>query len=490
MLVIGHFNCFKIVCRRCFADLKGAQCVVCQLHERDVPRGTTIIANYKNVADGYTSTLRYVNKVQNEYLRFCNTIFPIFVNNVQVQPLTTNKTIAHATHFVCKQFDTEDDIGRAFYMIRTHAGVLMFSKRVWGTNSAPGYYSVELNDQVNFTMFDQARQDLVGKPGDQLRKFLSDRDGNHNNADVDKDRRIRIQGSSIHESLDILPQVPILAQESVVASSSSSSVIRPEIKSVDPDSVQSGPVECLYFFRGNKTMDNINAMWRPGQTIEQIYLLLSWTMALDEVFDAFNFVKPLFDVGFVFDSDTVAMKEGDVYYINPELLLQEVTNLGKVNRFKVLGYLLARAVHEVTHVEYHNHDAGFASCMTNGMAKVMTIELKGDKTSIAKKDLKLRRAAQQLFKSYKNELKAAAKHQHKKPKVKKVIPRQLKRGSMVKPRDVINLVDASDTESDDEEEEEEDDEDSSSDFDLGKDPEMVLLAMSKHKKKGVKRSRK
>lgn len=49
LLVLGHYNCFKVLCRRCWQPVSGAQCFLCHLHESDVPRGTTIYVNYKDL---------------------------------------------------------------------------------------------------------------------------------------------------------------------------------------------------------------------------------------------------------------------------------------------------------------------------------------------------------------------------------------------------------------------------------------------------------
>jgi hypothetical protein len=51
LLVLGHYNCFKVMCRRCWEPLAGAQCASCHLHEKDVPQGTTVYSNYQNLTD-------------------------------------------------------------------------------------------------------------------------------------------------------------------------------------------------------------------------------------------------------------------------------------------------------------------------------------------------------------------------------------------------------------------------------------------------------
>lgn len=63
-------------------------------------------------------------------------------------------------------------------------------------------------------------------------------------------------------------------------------------------------------------------------------------------------IKPRFDVGFVFDNTTLAMRKGDSYFINPESLLAEIGDFKKSSRFRVVSCLLARAVHEVAHVKH------------------------------------------------------------------------------------------------------------------------------------------
>ena len=495
MLVMGHYNCFKIMCRRCLSLLDGPQCDKCGLHERDTPRGTTILANYSDL-NGFLSSQDYLIRARDEYYRFCRTTFPIFVAGQQVQPVTVCKTIAREEWFVCCQFDL--DHANACYMVRTSAGVLMFSKRIWNSNSAPGYFVVELDAKVNFKMFDQARQGLIKQPGEALRKFLSARDGDHGSNDMDKDHKVCVTGLSMLKSLSLRSQAENKSSAAPRLVLAGENKLR-AVPAVAEVPVQVGPVECKYFFRGGKTMDNIDAIWKPGRHVQQVYLLLGWTLALDEAHDALKLKKPDFEVGFVFDADTLAMKEGNTYYINPELMMEEIGNFSKINRFKTMGYLIARAVHEVSHVLYHNHDAGFASVMTDGMSQTLMMELSGSKSALSTKDMKIRSIARRVYGKYQSgRSKARRKTKSSKPKRRKTNPG-------IKPGKVEVDDSESETESDSDELQAGEptgaptarqivnlvssESESIGDSEPSEDPDVVRLAMSHKKKHGVKRLR-
>lgn len=136
---------------------------------------------------------------------------------------------------------------------------------------------MELSQEITFKNFNQARQDLIGSPGEELNKFFSDRDGDHSNNDVDKDLQMVVQGACPHDSLGV--------EHSECAVQRSHLMLQRYLRQAERDSssagssttykVQVGPLQCLYFFRNGKTLDNINTYWLPGQNKDQIYLVSS-----------------------------------------------------------------------------------------------------------------------------------------------------------------------------------------------------------------------
>lgn len=418
LLVVGHFNCYKVLCRRCLSAISGPHCFHCHLHERDTPRGTTFMVNYKELADGTIGLSYYLDRAVRQYFRFCNTSFPIFVAGKQVTPMSPTSTIYrdHQGYFVCSKLgyptsadnkQEEEEAKHAYYMVTTSAGVLMFSERVYGENSAPGFYRVAMDQNTSFTDFDQSRATLIGPRGTSFRNFLSIREGDHGNNDVDKDHRFWVQGASTQNlfggSSSSSAAQSIIAFPSPSVSISPSSAPSSEAEIKDEHKVQ-GPVECFYFFRNGATMDNIDSKWRPGNSFDQVYMLVSWTVALQSALTAAGCKDRPFSCGFVFDDKTLAMKQGPTFYINPVEIDKSVGGLSKFTRHKTMGFLIARAAHEVSHLFHTNHNAGFASAMTDIMAQMTTTELSSGSLALGNKDSKIRQVSRKLLWDFRTSL--------------------------------------------------------------------------------------
>jgi hypothetical protein len=204
-------------------------------------------------------------------------------------------------------------------------------------------------------------------------------------------------------------------------------------------------------------------------------------------------IKPRFDVGFVFDDKTLAMRKGDAYYINPESMMAKVGDFKQTSRFHVVSLLLSMAVHEVAHVNHRSvlflqprhlasisfplcskHDAGFATCMTEGMASTFHRELSKPRQSLMKEDRMLRSKALELWRAHRKKSLAlqppkkkrkVSKSQHNKSQHNKSQHNKSQHNKsqetagakkLMRPQDLlIDLTNSTDTEYDDSEDEDE-----------------------------------
>jgi hypothetical protein len=415
LLVMGHFNMFLVVCRRCFIEIRGAECQTCGLHERDTLPGTTFAVNYGDLhIPDYFETLNL------DYLQFCKSAFPIFLNQKPIQLAKTVKTIFQGEWFTVHKTDVKEEYC-AVYIIRTSTGIPMFSRQLHNKNSEKGYFLVDLVASVNYTNFDQARQSLVNGPGIALEEFFSKQDGIWATHDLKQEHKEKIQGTSMYQRL-----YPPAATSSSSSSSSRANsppprerddYTSPTSPSYCPCCVErhcvcgevpeeklkqhEGPVQCLYYFRNGKTMENIDEMWKPGKSLEQVYMLLAWTAALREVLTSHPDC-PIeandFQVGFVFDKSTTAMVQNKNFYINPELLFTKLGHLKKSNRHKFIAYVIARALHEVSHLQCSGHDTAYASELTENISDFLAQEL--TKPHILKMDIRIRKISRQIFAEY------------------------------------------------------------------------------------------
>jgi hypothetical protein len=467
ILIIGHYNCYVVLCRRCNEKIKSESCAVCNLHERDTPAGTTFFIHYPGLhLDNFAQILRTF------YLNFCQVTFPIYLNNQVLPSVTYTKTIHKDTYFVVSKTDAPNyNQVYPVYLVCTASGVPMFSRFLYNRSSEKGFFVVTLAPSINYLCFDQARQSLIGPAGCALNTFFSQHDGVFTTSDVNKDILEIARGPKATTALTLdLSGVSLLPPQS----SSSSSCTQDEHHTRDEHHTQDehhhdvgqafqqppyspaysptspvnnapeedekgrgehhtqecdhcftrslelrnikqypGALQCYYFFRGGKTMETIDAIWRPGHSQTQIYVLLIWTSTLRQVLRSLDLSAQKFQVGFVFDASTLAMVEhasDPIFYINPELLVKEVGDLKKSKRHHIMAYMLARALHEVSHLRFERHDQSYASELTNNIYQFMAKELK--EGTWMKMDLQIRRLTSRVFYSYQA-------HQKQQPKTKR-----------------------------------------------------------------------
>lgn len=384
MLVYGHYGSFQIVCRNCMEPINSEYCSACQLHEKNTPVGTTFLVNYDFLVN--LPAEKYAKAVTEGFLRYTNTKFPIKIQNQLITPAPISKTIYQCEYFTAKKLDISEK-SKSLYIVRTDKGIPMFSRNLYNSMSEKGIFVIDLAAHVNYTSFDQARQSLIGPVGEKFTTYMESRNGAFVSANIVLDHALRVIAPSI--SLDSL--------ENKSDSSSSSTYIA----LTEPESERRmvGPISCIYFFRNGTTLDTIPTKWRPGYSWHQIYILLAWKECLQIVITAHNIVIPKYDVGFVFDSTTAALKSGNAFYINPVLLARKLNeNFNKPSKVNIMAYLLSRAMHEVAHVYTPNHDEFFVSQMTEIANSTLVSQFQSP--SLLRKDEKLRKAAKILYRDF------------------------------------------------------------------------------------------
>ena len=172
MLVIGHYNSFKIVCRKCFRSLAGDKCAACGLHESEVSKGTSFLISYESFKS--PSKLQrdaqslfaeyYLKSINEEYFLFCKMKFPIKCGKDVTEPLKISKKIYQGEWFSVSKLEV-NDATTAVYVVRTASGVVMFSRMLHSPGTEKGMFAVDLLPRVNYRHFDQARQTLLDDPG-------------------------------------------------------------------------------------------------------------------------------------------------------------------------------------------------------------------------------------------------------------------------------------------------------------------------------------
>lgn len=340
MLLLGTYNCYQILCRACQRPLQSSCCNHCLLRESDVDNGTTIMVNY-SFLDSAAQCQLYKSTMINEYLKYCQVSFPVFVSGQQVHSYSCHSDIiAQTQHMKVQQYQVEEE-NDSNYFIRSHNGVVMFSVNLYNPNSVSGRYVIQLPPHVNYKDFDQSRQTLIHEPGQDLKKFLSERDGAISNTNLMfHTQHVECQGMF--------------------------SYLGQELKTTTVHA----PLSCVYLFSGSSVGDIQPAKWRPGYHRHSTYLLLLWSKlifrCIDEGdLDVLMSVSKKDDVrfGFVLDSETAACKKGHTFYLNPVLLEKHVGKIMKKNYLRILSYMIPLAVHEVCHYQSSQHDEMFASAV-------------------------------------------------------------------------------------------------------------------------------
>jgi len=302
-------------------------------------------------------------------------------------------------------------------------GIPMFSRQLCNVNSEKGFFMVDLVPSVNYRNFDQARQSLVGDVGVALDTFFSKQEGVWATHDVHTDHTSQVKGDSAllaltkyekgelwvdynrnhnkhHKKEQHLEDISGINYCILCGSSNPKTcdcAMEYEKKVQDEKKNLKGPVECIYFFRNGKKMDNIPEMWLPGKSSEQIYVLCAWTYAIREVLKSQGKLKT-YQVGFVFDEQTEAMIQGGTMYINPEILHKKIGDFSKKNRHKFVSAIVSSALHEVSHIECSDHDMAFAVELTNNIDALLMQEMAAPR--LLKMDLKIRNISRIIFRGY------------------------------------------------------------------------------------------
>lgn len=413
MLVIGHFNSFKILCRRCFQTLNG-QCSHCNLDELETPLGTTFLINYAHFKSE-RDVDSYCSNFTNGYYRFCGTSFSIQLNGVPVDRVEKGATIYRGQKFTVSRvvfpdnkclrevaslygsIDSEDQgvIDSGVYMIRTALGIFMFTRTIHSEEAEKGIFFVDLDASITFKDFDQSRQTLLNDMGNELSDFLAKRSTSHTSHNIDMDHQLHIEGHSPFSGDDVKSMEVVQA-----------ACERPELSQKRRAPVQ-GLVQSVYQFRDGKTEADIKPLWQPGKSWEQCYVLMLWAEIINLLLpsiDAQRFVSN-FKVGFCFSSSTEALMERKsdstvTFFINPELLVERVGKdseeaaFKRENREALVAFLLSDAIHEVTHLKVVEHCSMFASVMTDLTYSALTTRVR---EKVLDSSTQIRHAAQRIF---------------------------------------------------------------------------------------------
>jgi len=119
-LVVGHFNVFLVLCRKCFEPVKGNDCSFCGLHERDTPPGTKFAVNYADLLVN-----DYFTVLELDYLRYCNLSYPIYLQGCRIKKPEISKVIHQGPWFTVSKTKVTDI--ESVYIIRTASGKFFIS---------------------------------------------------------------------------------------------------------------------------------------------------------------------------------------------------------------------------------------------------------------------------------------------------------------------------------------------------------------------------
>ena len=296
--------------------------------------------------------------IRENYLRYCNVNFPITVCGQVIKSPLVEKLVLENAWFKVKKLVLAPDDYLPLYIVRTSNGVPMFGRRLYNNRSESGVYVVDLDSQVNYKFFDQARQNLIGPVGEAFENFISNRDGESCSADITKDAIIHFLGQDV---------VSLLKSNSIITIDKDDDDAIMQEQESDEKIVATelqGTLSCFYMFRNGASMANIAQMWQDCYSMEHIYLMLVWTNCIFHIMASAG-MSEAFQTGFIFDYKTRALKHGTCYYVNPALMLMEIGPCTAANRIAIVSYLVAQAIHEVTHIWTLKHDEHFAMSMTH-----------------------------------------------------------------------------------------------------------------------------
>lgn len=442
LLVIGHFNHFRVLCRRCFGSVSSAECQACGLRERATPTGTTFLVHYKHFyGPSYLDT--YAHLLLFGYYKFCQVKFPVRINQVPVVPFPKGHTIHRGQLFVVSSIDFgihETEVltyygctytkrfKSGLYLVRTAKGIPMFTKIIHSRETEANMFFVDLHESVTFNDFDQSRQALQNAVGAEFSAYMAERSNVSGSRDIDHDFEQHVSGvDPLLESVQAAASARTVKSRrlAVAAAPAASGVVEaakprhlPQIQP-DPDQVADlqdlwpGFLNCIMKFTGGSTVEGVPAVWRPGQSWQQIYLLILWTETLNLIVP--SHLVDQFHVGLLFSTDAEAMMQRRkdhtcVFYLDPIHLQTEVMDLEDSKtedadeklrrtfdvsrRENLVAAVISNATHEVTHLAHHGHNAAFASAMNT----VFTQTLKNRVfDQLVQRDDIFRRAAKRLF---------------------------------------------------------------------------------------------
>ncbi len=342
--IVGHYNCFKLVCRSCLDPTLSREKVACErpaCRRAAWARGTSILTQHSATPD--------MQNCVDKYFRFCDLKqAELAVNGRPVRPVKTKGSPLLVTpDFRVSRLDcTSSDPASTEVMVRAPNGMLMFSRIIWdGTN--PGSMVIDLQGSLaeqGYQAYDQSRQTFVGHYGDAFDKILEKLGRSNFRHDGDLDYKV-------------------------------------EVSAVGEGKAR-GPFTCTYFFRDGFTMTGIEGRWTPTCTNRShvrnaAFVLSLWRAVVehavslmgDKIYSAVEY-----KVGFVFSKTVKAMLEGGkTFYINPTKLMDALSTSTPMQapRSSIVSYMLAMAVHEATHLEFAEHDQNFASYMTDLTAQAV-----------------------------------------------------------------------------------------------------------------------
>lgn len=450
LLVVGHFNQFRILCRRCWSALSGAQCETCHLREKATPFGTTFLVHYKHF-QAPADLEAYERLLNFGYYRFCRVTFPLAVNQKAVVPYASGVTIHRGTLFVVSKIELGEDrtqviqfygyphsneFNCGLYLVRTANGVPMFTRIIFSDETEPGMFFVDLHASVTFQDFDQSRQTLQNEVGREFSSFIAQRSNTQSSRDIDHDFERYVSGVepllvAVQAALDARPAKARRKTEADASDERKGPAPVDQLPPFPADTtsvVWPGFLRHILKFTGGRTLDNVQRTWLPGQSWEQIYLLLLWTEVLNLVVDS-SFVND-FNVGFLFAVDAEAMMawhNGSLrFYLGPEPLQTEVVacddtvplnaeeklrrTFDAAHRDRLVAAVISNAIHEVTHINQKNHNAEFATALN---AQFTTTLAGRVLEQVLQKDHTLRQVSKRLFVARSSQQRQEAQALHK-----------------------------------------------------------------------------
>ena len=356
MLIVGHYHYYQILCRSCQAPLAGDMCSHCRLAETDTPRGTSMLVNYSWTTSS-DALGTYLTNMRQAYFRYCNPKITLRMHGQSMSHIPNRKLVARHARHKLKAYHIGAS-SSAYHLVRTANGILMYSHMA-ADSSVSGVYVVELPSSVTYMDFDQARQTLHGKVGTQVTQFLTRLQDNLNHHDVE----------AIHEQH--FPGFMQVTQQFTP--------LRKVLADVQP--VTTVTANCLY--HNGYTADTVPDIWNLSDpTYEATFVLVAWAYTLGEVVRRLQLtsehgVQP-WSIGYIFDDGVRATLKDRTFYINPMELTRTLdikflaAGTPRKLRKPLWGWLIACALHEVSHLRSKLHDVKFAAFVTHITASTLT----------------------------------------------------------------------------------------------------------------------